>query len=165
MEAIIWRLVICAAMTTAGSCDLVNSTDCRAPGQITAFDTLIHHVNRSAAGRDGSPTTSGEVAMYVVREVLNCKPGKVRPMVEKFRALSQAVEDMGYEPLRLLTDVASEPFWTVVVEAKVERVDDFFALEQELMSNGSLRETMADYHDLIASGRREVYRIESDPTR
>lgn len=99
--------------------------------------------------------------MYVIREVLNCKPGRVRPMVEKFRALSKAVEEMGHEPLRLLTDVASEPFWTVVVEARVERVDDFFALEQELMSNGSLREAMSDYHDLIATGRREIYRIES----
>lgn len=101
--------------------------------------------------------------MYVIREVLNCKPGKVRPMVEKFRALSKAVEDMGHEPLRLLTDVASEPFWTVVVEAKVERIDDFFALEEELMSNGSLREVMSDYHDLVATGRREVYRIDSAP--
>ena len=101
--------------------------------------------------------------MYVIREVLNCKPGKVRPMVEKFRVLSKAVEEMGHEPLRLLTDVASEPFWTVVVEAKVERVDDFFALEQELMSRGSLQEAMAGYHDLVASGRREIYRIEGDP--
>jgi hypothetical protein len=50
-----------------------------------------------------------------------------------------------------------------VVEAQVERVDDFFALEQELMSNGTLRETMSDYHDLVATGRREVYRIESGP--
>ena len=101
--------------------------------------------------------------MYVIREVLNCKPGKVRPMVDKFRALSEAVESMGHDPLRLLTDVSSEPFWTVVVEAKVERVDDFFALEQELMGSGSLQEVMADYHDLVATGRREIYRIESDP--
>lgn len=101
--------------------------------------------------------------MYVIREILNCKPGKVRPMVEKFRLLSKAVEEMGHEPLRLLTDVASEPFWTVVVEAKVERVDDFFTLEEELMSNGSLREAMSDYHDLVMSGRREVYRIENGP--
>lgn len=98
--------------------------------------------------------------MYVIREVLNCKPGKVRPMVEKFRAMSNVLEEMGHEPLRLLTDVAGEPFWTIVAEAKVERVDDFFTLEQELMANASLRSTMADYHDLVASGRREIYRIE-----
>jgi hypothetical protein len=47
--------------------------------------------------------------MYVVREVLHCKPGQVRQMVEKFKVIS----------------------------------------------------AMADYQDLVDSGRREVYRIES----
>ena len=99
--------------------------------------------------------------MYVIREVLNCRAGKVRQMVEKFRALSSALEEMGQEPLRLLTDVSGEPFWTIVAEAKVERIDDFFTVEQELMANESLRKTMADYHDLVNGGRREIYRIES----
>jgi hypothetical protein len=99
--------------------------------------------------------------MYVIREVLNCRAGKVRQMVEKFRAISSALEGMGKEPLRLLTDVSGEPFWTIVAEAKVERIDDFFAIEQELMANESLREAMADYHDLVNGGRREIYRIES----
>ena len=99
--------------------------------------------------------------MYVIREVLSCRPGKVRPMVEKFRALSKALEERGAEPLRLLTDVSGERFWTVVAEATVERVDDFFALEEELMADPDVREEMAGYHDLVDSGRREVYRIES----
>lgn len=98
--------------------------------------------------------------MYVIREILHCKPGKVRPMLEKFRALSAAVEEMGHEPFRLLTDASGEAFWTLVAEAKVERVDDFFTLEQELMANGTIRDVMADYHDLVDNGRREVYRIE-----
>ena len=99
--------------------------------------------------------------MYVIREVLHCKPGKVRPMVEKFKAISSALEGLGHEPLRLLTDVTGEPFWTVVAEARVEKVDDFFAIEQTLMANPSLRETMADYHELVEKGRREIYRVES----
>lgn len=99
--------------------------------------------------------------MYVVREVLTCKPGKVRPMVEKFRGLSTALVDMGHEPLRVLTDVTGEPFWTIVVEARVERIDDFFAIEQRLMADETLRQTMRDYHELIDRGRREIYRIES----
>jgi len=98
--------------------------------------------------------------MYVMREVLNCKPGKVRPMVEKFKSMSEVLEGMGREPLRLLTDIAGEPFWTVVVEMAVERMEDFFAIEQELMTNETIRATMADYHDLVERGRREVYRIE-----
>jgi hypothetical protein len=99
--------------------------------------------------------------MYLIREVLNCKPGKVRQMVDKFRQISMALKDMGHEPMRLLTDVTGEPYWTVIAEAKVEKVDDFFAMEQALTANETLRKTMADYHDLVASGRREIYRIES----
>jgi hypothetical protein len=99
--------------------------------------------------------------MYVIREVLLCKPGKVRQMVEKFKQISQVMHGMGHEPMRLLTDVTGEPFWTVIAEAKVEKIDDFFAIESSLMANETLRRTMADYHDLVTSGRREIYRIES----
>ena len=101
--------------------------------------------------------------MYLIREVLNCKPGKVRPMLEKFRGISTALVDMGQEPLRVLTDVTGEPFWTIVAEAEVEKVDDFFAIEQKVMANANdtLRKTMADYHDLVERGRREIYRLET----
>jgi hypothetical protein len=98
--------------------------------------------------------------MYVIREVLNCKPGKVKPLLEKFRTLSSVVQDMGHPPLRLLTDVTGEAFWTLVAEATVETVDEFFALERKLMANDVLRKTMADYHELVESGRREIYRME-----
>jgi len=100
--------------------------------------------------------------MYVIREVLNCKPGKVRQMVEKFRNISTVLTEMGQQPLRVLTDVTGEPFWTIVAEAKVEKIDDFFAVEQTLMANETLRKTMADYHDLVISGRREILRIENE---
>ena len=99
--------------------------------------------------------------MYVIREVLNCKPGKVRQMLEKFRQISMVLKEMGHEPMRFLTDVTGEPYWTIIAEAKVEKIDDFFALEQKLTNNETLRTTMADYHDLVDRGRREIYRLES----
>ena len=99
--------------------------------------------------------------MYVIREVLNCKPGKVRQMVEKFRSISTVLTELGQEPLRVLTDVTGEPFWTIVAEARVEKIEDFFAMEQKLTSDETLRTTMADYHDLVDRGRREIYRLES----
>jgi len=99
--------------------------------------------------------------MYVIREILNCKPGKVRQMVEKFRSISTVLKEMGQEPLRLLTDVTGEPYWTIVAEAKVEKIDDFFAMEQMLTANETLRKGMADYHELVEGGRREIYREES----
>ena len=99
--------------------------------------------------------------MYVIREVLHCKPGKVRQMADKFRAISHALQEMGHEPMRLLTDVTGEPFWTIVAEAKVEKIDDFFAVEQKLTANEAVGKVMADYHDLVESGRREIFRVES----
>ena len=99
--------------------------------------------------------------MYVIREVLHCKPGKARQMAEKFRAISHALEQMGHQPMRLLTDVTGEPFWTIVAEAQVETIDDFFAVEQKLTANESVRKVMADYHDLVEGGRREIFRVES----
>jgi hypothetical protein len=95
-----------------------------------------------------------EGAMYVMREVLHCRPGKVRPMVEKFRAVSAAFERKGQEPLRLLTDVSGELFWTLIVEAQAERIEEFFTLERELMQDESLRDVFADLHSHIEYGRR-----------
>lgn len=60
----------------------------------------------------------------------------------------------------LLTHVGGERFWTLVIEAEVERVEDFFELEQKLFSDASVRAAMADYHELVESGRREIYRAE-----
>jgi hypothetical protein len=99
--------------------------------------------------------------MYVIREVLHCKPGKVRSMVDKFRVISSVLTQKGQEPLRLLTDVTGEPYWTIVAEATVERLEDFFTMEQTLTANEVVGEAMADYHDLVAGGRREIYRVES----
>lgn len=100
--------------------------------------------------------------MYVVREILHCKPGRVRHMLEKFRAISGVLEAMGQAPLRLLTDVTGEPFWTIVAEVQVERIDDFFTFEEKLTADDTIRTAMADYHELVQDGRREIYRIEAD---
>lgn len=98
--------------------------------------------------------------MYLIREIMHCKPGKVRPLMEKFRVLSGALEDPGQEPVRLLTDVGGERFWTLIIEVKVEQVEDFFAFEQKLFEDQAVRASMSNYHELVESGRREIYRIE-----
>ena len=82
-------------------------------------------------------------------------------MVVKFKRISTALNEMGHEPLRVITDGTGEPYWTIVAESRVEKIDDFFAMEQKLTTNETLRKTMADYHDLVDRGRREIYRLES----
>ena len=99
--------------------------------------------------------------MYIIREVLSCKPGKVRPLIDRFRTLSGALEKTGRPPLRLLTDVSGEQFWTLIAEVSVPTVDDFFSVEESLMADESVRSAMAGYHELVERGRREIYRVES----
>jgi hypothetical protein len=82
-------------------------------------------------------------------------------MVEKFKVISTVLRQSGQEPLRLLTDVSGEPYWTIVAEATVEKIDDFFVMEGQLMENETIQRAMADYHDLVENGRREIYRIEN----
>lgn len=99
--------------------------------------------------------------MYVIREVLNCKPGKVRQVLEGFRVISAALQEMGRPPMRLMTDVSGEPFWTLVMEMEVERIEDSFELEQAVMKNETVQKGMSGFHDSIIGGRREMYRLES----
>jgi hypothetical protein len=98
--------------------------------------------------------------MYLIREVVQCKPGKVRPMIEKFKRIADVMRESGYQPFRLMTDVTGERFWTLVAETTVEKIDDFFAMERQLMSHQTLATAMGDYHELVLEGRREIYRVE-----
>ena len=98
--------------------------------------------------------------MYIIREVLNCKPGQVRPLIDRFRKLSAGLERMGRPPLRLLTDVSGERFWTLIAEVSVPTVDEFFSVEETLMGDESVRSAMSGYHELVERGRREIYHVE-----
>jgi len=98
--------------------------------------------------------------MYVVREVMQCKPGKVREMVTRFKGLSSVIEKMGFKPFRVFTDLSGEPFWTVVAETDTDSLDAFLAMESKVMANEEARQLMSNYHDLVQAGRREIYRAE-----
>ena len=102
--------------------------------------------------------------MYLIRELMYCKPGKVRPMVEKFLAMSKLGVRMNMPPMRIMTDFAGERYWTIVAEMEVPDLQTF----DQMMSNpeGSeedmkkMEEIMKGYHDLVDHGRREIYKIE-----
>ena len=103
--------------------------------------------------------------MYLIREIMYCKPGKVRPMVEKFVAMSKLNSKLGMPPMRVMTDFCAERYWTVVAEMEVP---DLEAFEQMMAAPpGSsqdmkqFEEIMKGYHDLVEHGKREIYKIEA----
>ena len=105
--------------------------------------------------------------MYLIREIMYCKPGKVRPMVEKFIAMSKIGERVGMPPMRIMTDFCAEQYWTIVSEFEVESLDAFekmmsgqgAPMDDEAMKE--MEELMKGYHDLVESGRREIYKLEN----
>jgi len=102
--------------------------------------------------------------MLLIREIMFCKPGKVRPMVEKFLAMSKLMEKSGMGKMRVLTDLSAERYWTVVSEIVVPNLKSFEDMFQSQgQSDADAKEfekIMTGYHDLVEYGRREIYKIE-----
>ena len=101
-----------------------------------------------------------EDSMLLVREIMHCKPGKVRPMVEKFLKMAALMERKGMGTPRVLTDLSGERYWTVISEFEVPSLDAFMAMGQGTDDMREFEEIMKGYHDLIDDGRREIYTIE-----
>lgn len=99
--------------------------------------------------------------MFVVRDIMYCKPGQVRPMVQKFVALSKLIEKMGFGPMRIMTDVSAERYWTVVAEINVPSLEEYAKMSRESMGLKEFQDAMKGYHDLIDHGRREIYQLEA----
>jgi hypothetical protein len=103
--------------------------------------------------------------MFLIREIMYCKPGKVRAMVEKFVAMSKLNEKVGMPKMRVMTDFCAEQYWTIVAEMEVPDLDSF----ERMMSNPQgppdelkkFEQIMKGYHDLVDHGKREIYKIES----
>ena len=102
--------------------------------------------------------------MFLIRDIMYCKPGKVRAMVEKFTAMSAVGQKMGMPKMRVLTDFCAEQYWTVVSEMEVADLKAFETMmSQPQGSNEDMKkfeEIMKGYHDLVDHGRREIFKIE-----
>ena len=103
--------------------------------------------------------------MLLIREVMYCKPGKVRPMVEKFVAMSRINEKLGLGKMRVMTDFCAERYWTIVAEFEVASMQEF---EEMMQGKGMTPEAtkemetlMQGYHDLVEHGKREIYKLEN----
>lgn len=98
--------------------------------------------------------------MYLVRDIMYCKPGKARAMADKFLALAKIGGKMGMGTMRVMTDVSAERYWTVVAETEVASIEQHAEMARKAMAMPEFQEVMKGYHDLIDTGRREIYLIE-----
>ena len=98
--------------------------------------------------------------MLLIRELMYCKPGKVRPLVDKFLKMSALMEKKGMGKMRILTDVSAERYWTLVSEVEVPSFDAFMSMGTNSNDMKEFEELMKGYHDLVDYGKREIYKIE-----
>lgn len=98
--------------------------------------------------------------MFLVREVFHCKPGQVRPLVEKFKKLGKVMKEKGFGQMRIYTDMSGERYWTMVAEVDVESLESYAEMSRQTADDVKLQKAMKGYHELVESGRREIYKIE-----
>jgi hypothetical protein len=114
---------------------------------------------------NGRPLPAKGARMLLIREIMYCKPGKVRPMVEKFKAMAKIMEKNNQGTMKIMTDMAAERYWTIVSEFEVESMDAFDKMmsgEDQTSAEDmkQMEEIMKNYHDLVEYGRREIYKVE-----
>ena len=103
--------------------------------------------------------------MLVVRDIMYCKPGKVRPLVDKFLAMSKLMEKGGMGKMQIMTDLSAERYWTVVAEMQVPSLTAFEEMFERMGKANEadakeFEKIMTGYHELVDQGRREIYKIE-----
>jgi hypothetical protein len=102
--------------------------------------------------------------MFIVRDIMYCKPGKVRAMTDKFLAMSRLSEKMKMPKMRVMTDFCAEQYWTVVSEMEVPDLAEFEKMMSDMQGSEEgkkqFEEVMKGYHDLVDHGKREIYKIE-----
>jgi heme-degrading monooxygenase HmoA len=99
--------------------------------------------------------------MFLIRDIMYCKPGQVRQMVQKFQALNKLGSQMGFSAMRVMTDVSAERYWTVVSETEVKSLEEFTEMTRKAMENKAFQDAMKGYHDHVTEGRREIYMLET----
>ena len=103
--------------------------------------------------------------MFLIRDIMYCKPGKVRPMVDKYKAMTELGAKMGMPKMRIMTDFCAEQYWTIVSEMEVSDLDAFERMMTSTPQGHDedvkkMEDVMKGYHDLVERGKREIYRIE-----
>src|SRR5207237_7061653 len=88
---------------------------CRSPVDLRICRPITVEV-RNAIQDVFHPTRTQETHMLLVREIMYCKPGKVRPVVEKFLAMAKLSAKVGMPKMRVMTDVCSDRYWMLVAE-------------------------------------------------
>ena len=103
----------------------------------------------------------------LIREIMYCKPGKVRQMVEKSLTMARLMEKSGQGRMRVMTDFVGEQYWTAIMEFEVKDLRSFEDMMSGKGMSRSRRPGDGERHEgLSRPGRtRESAEIYKDRSR
>jgi hypothetical protein len=93
--------------------------------------------------------------MIVIRNCFLAKPGQASKLAKMLKEAA-AVAKMGN--VRILTDMTGD-FNRVVMEIEAENIGQFETNMKEYSTNQAMRDKMAGYTDLWATGHREIMQV------
>jgi hypothetical protein len=96
--------------------------------------------------------------MYLVRDIFQCKPGKAKELVNKFKQAIPFMEQQHLKNVKIMTDAVSN-YWTVVLEGEVNSLSEF-ENHKGFTSQQKVKDIMSGYMDLVEGGKREIFQIE-----
>ncbi|HJW29992.1 MAG TPA: hypothetical protein VJ508_12210 [Saprospiraceae bacterium] len=74
--------------------------------------------------------------------------------------MNKIMKKMGFAGMRIMTDISAERYWMVVAETEAESLEVYAGMDKKMMNDKGLQKIMKDYHELVDSGRREIYSVE-----
>ena len=99
--------------------------------------------------------------MFLVRDIMHCRPGKVSELVKRFKQMEPVIRDLGFKGRqRVLTDVSGDRYWTVIAEQEVDDLQEYLQAGTKMMGDPRVQQVMQGYHEFVDQGRREIFRIE-----
>lgn len=99
--------------------------------------------------------------MIVVRDVFRLKFGQSKDAVAYWKEAVELLKNSGYGVggVRLLTDLAGSPYYTIVLESTYESLAEWERAHDSAKSNARWREIYASIVPLTESGHREILTV------
>ena len=99
-----------------------------------------------------------EAVVILVRDIFQLQFGKAKDALAEVQRWAEFARQEGYPVARVLTDMTGE-FYTLVIETSFEGLGAFEEALAGTSRSQEWRESYARFTPLVASGRREVFRI------
>jgi hypothetical protein len=99
--------------------------------------------------------------MYVIRNVMHCKPGKVNDLINKMREMESVMKKADPKiQTRIMTDVSGARFWTAIIEVETDSIERHEELGRKAMQDPAVAKSLGEYHNFVESGYREIFKLE-----